>query len=47
MAVPRGPLDRALRYRWVIFWILACGYVLVYFHRLCAVVLAVDMMRKA
>jgi hypothetical protein len=47
MAAPLGPLDRALRYRWVIFWILACGHVLVYFHRLCAAVLAVDMPRKA
>ena len=47
MAAPLGPLDRALRYRWVIFWILACGYVLVYIHRLCAAVLAVDMMRTA
>jgi hypothetical protein len=47
MAVPRGLLDRALRYRWVIFWILACGYVLVYIYRLCAAVLAVDTMRMA
>lgn len=45
MAIAVNPLDRALRYRWVIFWILACGYVLVYFHRLCAAVVAVDMMR--
>jgi sugar phosphate permease len=34
----------ALRYRWVVFWILALGYVLVYFHRLCPAVLALDMM---
>jgi hypothetical protein len=47
MAAPLGPLDRALRSRWIIFWILACGHVLVYFHRLCAAVLAVDMTRKA
>lgn len=45
MTVSRGPLDRALRYRRVIFWILACGYILVYFHRLCPAVVAVDMMR--
>lgn len=37
-------LGRALRYRWIIFWILAVGYVLVYFHRLCPAVVAVDMM---
>jgi sugar phosphate permease len=34
-----------LRYRWFIFWILAFGYILVYFHRLCPAVVAVDMMR--
>jgi sugar phosphate permease len=38
-------LAKALRYRWIIFWILALGYVLVYFHRLCPAVVAVDMMR--
>jgi sugar phosphate permease len=38
-------LGRTLRYRWLIFWILASGYVLVYFHRLCPAVVAVDMMR--
>ncbi len=38
-------LDKALRYRWIIFAILSCGYVLVYFHRLCPAVVAVDMMR--
>jgi len=32
-------------YRWLIFWIIALGYVLVYFHRLCPAVVAVDMMR--
>jgi sugar phosphate permease len=37
-------LSRALRYRWVIFWILALSYILVYFHRLCPAVVAVDMM---
>jgi sugar phosphate permease len=31
-------------YRWIIFWILALGYILVYFHRLCPAVMAVDMM---
>lgn len=38
-------LEKPLRYRWLIFWILAFGYVLVYFHRLCPAVVAVDMMR--
>jgi sugar phosphate permease len=33
------------RYRWLIFWILAIGYILVYFHRLCPAVVAVDMMK--
>lgn len=33
------------RYRWIIFWVLALGYVLVYFHRLCPAVVAVDMMK--
>ena len=38
-------LQKAERYRWLVFSILACGYILVYFHRLCPAVLAVDMMR--
>ena len=38
-------LLKARQYRWLIFGILACGYILVYFHRLCPAVLAVDMMR--
>lgn len=38
-------LLKAKRYRWLIFSILALGYILVYFHRLCPAVLAVDMMR--
>ena len=38
-------MSKALRYRWLIFWILALSYVLVYFHRVCPAVLAVDMMR--
>ncbi len=36
---------RAAAYRWLIFCIVAVGYALVYFHRLCPAVLAVDMMR--
>ena len=38
-------LVKTLRYRWIIFWILAFGYILVYFHRLCPAVVAVDMMQ--
>lgn len=38
-------LAKALRYRWLIFWILACGYIMVYFHRLCPAVVAEDMRR--
>lgn len=38
-------MKKTLGYRWLIFWILALGYVLVYFHRLCPAVVAVDMMR--
>jgi sugar phosphate permease len=37
-------LKKALKYRWVIFWVLSFSFILVYFHRLCAAVLAVDMM---
>jgi sugar phosphate permease len=37
-------LSKALRYRWLIFWVLALSYVLVYFHRLCPAVVAIDMM---
>ncbi len=37
-------VNPALKYRWRIFWVLALGYVLVYFHRLCPAVVAVDMM---
>ncbi len=38
-------INKTLRRRWVIFWLLAFGYVLVYFHRLCPAVVALDMMR--
>jgi sugar phosphate permease len=43
--VASDSLGKVLRYRWLIFWILAGGYVLVYFHRLCPAVVAVDMMQ--
>jgi sugar phosphate permease len=36
-------LKKALRYRWLIFWILAVSYIMVYFHRLCPAVVAEDM----
>jgi len=38
-------LNKAKQYRWYIFWVLALGYVLVYFHRLCPAVVAVEMMK--
>ena len=44
MAAAESPAKRS-RYRWLIFGILAGGYILVYFHRLCAAVVAVEMMR--
>jgi sugar phosphate permease len=39
------PMLKALRYRWIIFWVLAVAYVLVFFHRMCPAVVAVDMMK--
>lgn len=42
--MPRTPLADMLRYRWLIFALLALGYVLVFFHRICPAVLAVDLM---
>ena len=38
-------LVKAKRYGWIIFWVLAIGYILVYFHRLCPAVVAVEMMK--
>ena len=38
-------MRKVLRYRWIIFWTLALAYVLVYFHRMCPAVVAVDMMQ--
>lgn len=32
-------------YRWLVFGLLACGYILVYFHRLSTNVVALDMMK--
>ncbi|MBI5594157.1 MAG: MFS transporter [Deltaproteobacteria bacterium] len=39
------PDPKTRRHRWIIFWVLAFGYILVYFHRLCPAVVAVDMMK--
>jgi sugar phosphate permease len=39
------PIGKLFRYRWLIFWIMALSYVLVYFHRLCPAVVAVDLQR--
>ncbi len=44
MTSGNNDLEKVLRYRWLIFAILALSYVLVYFHRLCPAVVAVDMM---
>jgi sugar phosphate permease len=45
LAMTNTHLQKALRYRWYIFGILSGGYMLVYFHRLCPAVVAVDMMQ--
>lgn len=37
---------RVLRYRWVIFWVMAVGYVFVYFHRLSPAVVALDIQQS-
>ncbi len=37
-------LAKTLSYRWLVFAVLASGYILVYFHRLAPAVVAVDMM---
>ena len=42
--MPLDPLTKMLRYRWLIFALLALGYMLVFFHRICPAVLAVDLM---
>jgi sugar phosphate permease len=39
-----NPLTKMLRFRWLIFGLLATGYVLVFFHRICPAVLAIDLM---
>lgn len=36
----------ALRYRWIIFWILAIGYLLVYFHRVSSAIVAPELVQE-
>jgi sugar phosphate permease len=36
-------LRRSYRYRWVIFWVLAFQYLVVYFHRVCPAVVAPEL----
>ena len=36
-------VTKASAYRWIVFCLLAIGYLLVYFHRLCPAVVALDM----
>ncbi|EFK09535.1 conserved domain protein [delta proteobacterium NaphS2] len=43
--INRGNSTKAPAYRWVVFSLLAFGYLLVYFHRLCPAVVALDMQR--
>jgi len=43
-ATATADLGPALRRRWLIFSILAVGYMLVYFHRLCPAVVAKEIM---
>lgn len=38
-------MDRAFRYRWVVFWVLACQYLVVYFHRVCPAVVAPELVK--
>jgi sugar phosphate permease len=38
-------VSRPSSYRWLIFVVLACAYLLVYFHRTCPAVVAADLMR--
>ncbi|MGC9327095.1 MAG: MFS transporter, partial [Candidatus Hinthialibacter sp.] len=43
MKDPLAPANPGL-YRWLVFFLLAVGYLLVNFHRLCPAVVAVDLM---
>lgn len=37
---------KVLSYRWIVFWVMALAYVLVYFHRLCPAVVATDLQKS-
>jgi sugar phosphate permease len=41
----QSDVRKALRYRWLVFGIMALAYVFVYFHRQCPAVVAVDLQR--
>ncbi len=41
----QAALTRPSSYRWLVFVVLACAYLLVYFHRTCPAVVAADLMR--
>jgi len=36
---------KVLTYRWLVFWVMAVAFVIVYFHRLCPAVVAVDLQK--
>ncbi len=38
-------MTKAARYRWVIFWVLSCQYLIVYFHRVCPAVVAPELIK--
>jgi len=38
-------LTKTSRYRWVIFWVLSCQYLIVYFHRVCPAVVAPELVK--
>lgn len=43
--MPPAPKPKTKNYRWIVFFVLAAGYFMVYFHRLCPAVVALDLMR--
>ncbi len=45
MTVNASAPDRPSNYRWVVFALLALAYLLVYFHRTCPAVVALDLMK--
>lgn len=38
-------MTKTARYRWVIFWVLSCQYLIVYFHRVCPAVVAPELIK--